>query len=63
MKCQNNFSHPDDDWSNEEDMTGAVNDDRYNIMNSGPLFQVLPLESKTEFYIRRYQWNKIQMNH
>lgn len=54
--------HPDDDWSNEEDMTGAVNNDRYNIMNSGPLFQTLPVGSISDFRIRRYQWKKIQKN-
>ncbi|MBK8080259.1 MAG: hypothetical protein IPK25_08250 [Saprospiraceae bacterium] len=62
MKCQNNFIHPDDDWDNEQDMLGNVNNDQYNLMNSGPIFNLIPVTNNSEFKIRRYQWNKIQKN-
>lgn len=55
--------HPDEDWMNEEGMLGKVDTDRYNLMNSGPLFQSLTVGSLSDFKIRRYQWKKIQKNH
>ena len=51
--------HPDDDWV-EDGLNGSVNNDKYNIMNSGPLFQSHPVGSISDFRIRRYQWRKIQ---
>lgn len=54
--------HPDDDWIGDG-LKGTVNNDRYNIMNSGPLFQTIPIGSLSDFRIRRYQWEKIQTEH
>ncbi|MFZ1705880.1 MAG: hypothetical protein WAT79_16160 [Saprospiraceae bacterium] len=54
--------HPDDDWNNELDMLEKVDTDKYNLMNSGPLFGLIPASNNSEFRIRRYQWKKIQTN-
>lgn len=54
--------HPDQDWVQDK-LKGPVNNDKYNIMNSGPIFQNNPLESISDFRIRRYQWEKIQVEH
>ncbi len=56
------LAHPDEDWV-QDGLNGSVNNDKYNIMNSGPLYQIYPVQSISDFRIRRYQWNKIQLNH
>ena len=43
--------HPDEDWI-KDGLNGSVNNDIYNIMNSGPLYQTNPLESISDFRIR-----------
>ena len=56
------LAHPDEDWVTDG-LKGPVNNDQYNLMNSGPLYQNYTVESISDFRIRRYQWNKIQLNH
>lgn len=54
--------HPDEDWMKDE-LKGPVNNDQHNMMNSGPIFQAHPVGSISDFRIRRYQWEKVQLNH
>ncbi len=57
------LNHPDGDGYIIDNLHGKVDTDKYNIMNSGPLYQLLPISSMSDFRLRRYQWTLIQENH